>query len=170
MIRDKIRDIPDFPKKGVVFKDITPILQDPETLKLASVLLLEPFVGKQVDIVAGIESRGFLLGPRLATDLNAGFVPVRKPGKLPADRISETYELEYGMDILEMHTDAIKPGDRVIIHDDLMATGGSAKAATELVGRLGGIIVGYSFIIELTFLNGTTKLQEGFPVHSLVKI
>jgi len=170
MIRDKIRDIPDFPKKGVVFKDITPILQDPETLKLASVLLLEPFVGKQVDIVAGIESRGFLLGPRLATDLNAGFVPVRKPGKLPADRISETYELEYGTDILEMHTDAIKPGDRVIIHDDLMATGGSAKAATELVGRLGGIIVGYSFIIELTFLNGTTKLQEGFPVHSLVKI
>ncbi|MDG5765907.1 adenine phosphoribosyltransferase [Balneolales bacterium ANBcel1] len=169
-IREKIRDIVDFPKKGILFKDITPVLKDPETLKLASRLLLAPFETESVDIVAGIESRGFLLGPRLATDLNAGFVPVRKPGKLPADTISETYQLEYGTDALELHADAIKPGDRVIIHDDLMATGGSARAASNLIRKLGGTVVGYSFIVELTFLNGRSQLETDVMIESLVKV
>ncbi len=170
LIRNKIRDIPDFPKKGIVFKDITPILQDPEALMLTSRLLLEPFAGQQVDMIAGIESRGFIFGTRMATDMNAGFVPVRKPNKLPADKISVEYELEYGYDRLEMHSDAIKEGDRVIIHDDLMATGGSARAASELIRSLGGVVTGYSFVLELGFLNGREKLEPDVPIHSLLKI
>ncbi len=170
LIRKKIRDVPDFPKKGIMFKDITPILQDPESLMLTSKLLLEPFFGQQVDLVAGIESRGFIFGTRMATDMNAGFVPVRKPNKLPADKISVEYELEYGYDRLEMHSDAIREGDRVIIHDDLMATGGSARAASELIRSMGGVVIGYSFILELVFLNGKEKLEPGVPVYSLLKI
>lgn len=170
IIRDKIRDIPDFPQKGILFKDITPILLDPETLALTSKLLHAPFESVDVDIVAGIESRGFMFGTRLATDLNAGFVPVRKPNKLPADKISVEYELEYGTDQLEIHSDAIQKGDRVVIHDDLMATGGSAKAASELIRQLGGIVVGYSFILELTFLKGVARLEPEIPVYALVKV
>lgn len=169
LIKKKIRDIPDFPKKGIIFKDITPVLKDAETLILVSELLQEPFKEIPINIVAGIESRGFILGPRLAADVNAGFVPVRKPGKLPGDKISESYKLEYGTDELEMHVDALQQGDRVVIHDDLMATGGSAMAATELVHRLGGIVVGYSFVMELTFLNGSAQLNTDIPIHSLVK-
>jgi adenine phosphoribosyltransferase len=170
LIRKKIRDIPDFPKKGIVFKDITPVLQDPQALMLTSRLLMEPFMGQQVDLIAGIESRGFIFGTRMATDMNAGFIPVRKPNKLPAEKISVEYELEYGFDRLEMHSDAIRKGDRVIIHDDLMATGGSARAASELIRSLGGIVIGYSFVLELSFLNGKEKLEPGIPVHSLLKI
>ncbi len=170
IIRNKVRDIPDFPRKGIVFKDITPILNDPETLNLTSQLLYEPFMGENVDFVAGIESRGFILGARLATDLNAGFIPIRKQGKLPADKISITYELEYGTDQLEIHRDALHHGDRVIIHDDLMATGGSALAATRLINKLGGVVVGYSFVLELSFLNGVSLLDPDIPTHSLIKV
>lgn len=170
LIRRKIRDVPDFPKKGIIFKDITPILQDPRALGITSRLLMQPFLGQHVDLIAGIESRGFIFGTRLATDLNAGFIPVRKPNKLPADKISVEYDLEYGTDQLEMHSDAVRKGDRVVIHDDLMATGGSARAASELITSLGGVVIGYSFLLELTFLNGKTKLETGIPVHSLLKI
>ena len=170
VLREHIRDVPDFPKKGIIFKDITPLLKDPKTLLLTSSLLLEPFKNEHVDIVAGIESRGFIFGTRLATDLNAGFVPVRKPNKLPAQKITAEYELEYGKDQLEMHRDAIKKGDRVIIHDDLMATGGSARAAAELIRELGGKVIGYSFILELGFLKGRSRLEHGITVHSLIEI
>ncbi len=170
LIRKKIRNVPDFPKKGIIFKDITPVLQDPMTLVLTSKLLMQPFLEQNVDLVAGIESRGFIFGTRMAADLAAGFIPVRKPNKLPSDKISVEYELEYGMDQLEMHSDAIKKGDRVVIHDDLMATGGSARAASELITSLGGVVIGYSFVLELTFLNGKSKLETGIPVHSLLEI
>lgn len=170
ILQGHIRDIPDFPKKGIVFKDITPLLKDPETLIMTSRLLMDSFKDQKVDVVAGIESRGFIFGTRLATDLNAGFVPVRKPNKLPAQKISVEYDLEYGTDQLEMHRDAISEGDRVVIHDDLMATGGSAKAAAELIKELGGVVVGYSFILELGFLKGRSKLERGIPVHSLIEI
>jgi len=170
VIRKLIRDVPDFPKKGIVFKDITPVLQDPQALSMTSRLLRAPFADQQVDLIAGIESRGFIFGTRMATDMNAGFIPVRKPNKLPAEKISVEYELEYGFDRLEMHSDAIRKGDRVIIHDDLMATGGSARAASELIHSLGGVVIGYSFVLELTFLNGKGKLEQGIPVHSLLRI
>jgi len=170
LIRKLIRDVPDFPKKGIVFKDITPVLQNPQALIMTSRLLLAPFADQQVDLIAGIESRGFIFGTRMATDMNAGFIPVRKPNKLPAEKISVEYELEYGTDRLEMHSDAIRKGDRVIIHDDLMATGGSARAASELIRSLGGVVIGYSFVLELTFLNGKERLEQGIPVHSLLKI
>lgn len=155
-----IRNIPDFPKPGIQFKDITTLLADPKALKLTTVLLTEPYQNERVDVVVGLESRGFLFGTNLAQSLGASFVPVRKPGKLPAKTISESYELEYGTDQLEMHADAIKKGDRVIIHDDLIATGGSATAAKKLVERLGGEIIGYSFIMELSFLNGRENLNH----------
>lgn len=155
-----IRNIPDFPKPGIQFKDITTLLADPKALKLTTDLLTEPYQNERVDVVVGLESRGFLFGTNLAQCLGASFVPVRKPGKLPAKTISESYELEYGTDQLEMHADAIKKGDRVIIHDDLIATGGSASAAKKLVERLGGEIIGYSFIMELSFLNGRENLNH----------
>ena len=165
-----IRNIPDFPKPGIQFKDITTLLANKKALKLTSFLLSEPFLEKQVDIVVGLESRGFLFGTNMAQDLNAGFVPVRKPGKLPHDKISENYMLEYGEDSLEMHKDAIPEGARVVIHDDLIATGGSAKAATKLVERLGGEIIGYSFIMELGFLNGREALAKKAPVEVIITI
>jgi adenine phosphoribosyltransferase len=155
-----IRNIPDFPKPGIQFKDITTLLADPKALKLTTDLLTKPYQNERVDVVVGLESRGFLFGTNLAQSLGASFVPVRKPGKLPAKTISESYELEYGTDQLEMHADAIKKGDRVIIHDDLIATGGSATAAKKLVERLGGEIIGYSFIMELSFLNGRENLNH----------
>ena len=158
-IEETIRSIPDFPKKGVLFKDITTLLADKDALELTSYMLHKPFMDVEIDYVLGLESRGFLFGTNLAQDLNAGFIPVRKPGKLPADTISATYALEYGEDSIEMHKDAIREGSRILIHDDLIATGGSASAATELVKRLGGEVIGYSFIIELQALNGRQKLN-----------
>lgn len=165
-----IRTIPDFPKKGIQFKDITPLLKNPSALRLTTEMLVQPFFTENVDVVVGLESRGFLFGTNMATDLHAGFVPVRKPNKLPYSKIYAEYELEYGKDRVEMHSDAIKPGERVLIHDDLIATGGTAAAATQLVEQLGGVVVGYSFIIELGFLNGRTKLANGVPVHALITL
>lgn len=170
LIRANIRNIPDFPKPGIQFKDITPLLSNPDTLELTSYLLAQPFRHRDVDFVVGLESRGFLFGTNLAQDLHAGFIPVRKPNKLPAEKISATYSLEYGEDTLEMHSDAFDRGARVIIHDDLIATGGSAIAATELVEELGGEVIGYSFIVELDGLDGRRHLQGDIPFHCLVSL
>lgn len=170
LLESNIRNIPDFPKKGIQFKDITPLLKKPDTLELTSQVLARPYRHKAIDYVAGLESRGFLFGTNLAQDLHAGFIPIRKPGKLPAETLSASYELEYGVDSLEMHTDALAKGDRVIIHDDLIATGGSAKAATELVEKNGGVVVGYSFIIELSALEGRKSLPKEPDYEVLITI
>ncbi len=164
-----IRNVPDFPKKGILFKDITPLLKDPDLLTLTRDKLYEQVKDYDIDYVVGLESRGFIFGPPLALKLGAGFVPVRKPNKLPYDKISQSYELEYGTDLLEIHADGIPKGARVLIHDDLIATGGSAKAAVQLVERLEGNIVACSFIIELSFLNGRDVLPEGLNIHSILK-
>lgn len=162
-----IRDIPDFPEKGVVFKDITPLLKDAKALQAVSDALYDLVESKKIDKVVGMESRGFFYAPILASRLNAGFVPVRKDGKLPAHKIRETYSLEYGNDILEMHSDGISEGDRVLIHDDVLATGGTAKAVCELVERLGGNVVQCVFLLELDKLKGSDKLN-GYKVKSLL--
>ena len=167
-LEEYIRDVPDFPKKGIVFKDITTLLKDNDALKRAVDEMYEIVKDMEIDKVIGVESRGFIFSPLLAYKLNAGFVPVRKPGKLPADVISETYELEYGTDKLEIHKDAINEGDNVLIVDDLIATGGTAKAVCRMVERLGGKIVGLEFLIELTFLKGREKLKE-YNVFSIIK-
>jgi adenine phosphoribosyltransferase len=167
-LKDSIRNIPDFPKAGIQFKDITTLLKDPDALQLTSDLLKRPFIRENIDYVAGIESRGFLFGSRLAQDLNAGFITIRKPGKLPGETVSAQYELEYGANTLEMHKDALHPGASVIIHDDLIATGGSAKAAAELVHKLGGRVAGYSFITELEALEGCKKLPEDAIIDTLI--
>lgn len=159
-LKKYIRDIQGFPKEGVVFKDITPLLIDAKARKECLEILVSKVKDKQIDIVIGAESRGFFFGMLLAEELNAGFVPVRKPNKLPFDTISASYDLEYGTDSLEIHTDAIKKGDRVLIHDDVLATGGTAKAMCELVERLGGVIVQCNFLMEITFLNGREKIAE----------
>ena len=164
-----IRDVPDFPKKGILFKDITPLLADAGALKEACSRLARPFEGKGVKAVVGIESRGFVFGTPVAERLEAGFVPVRKPGKLPAETVSRTYELEYGTDAVEMHADAIRPGEKVLMVDDLLATGGTMAAACDLVRGLGGEIVGVTFLIELGFLHGRDKLT-GYDVHSLIRV
>jgi len=163
-----IRDVPDFPKKGILFKDITPLLADPVALSEAIEALAARPVSAAPSLVVGIESRGFIFGSAVAARLGAGFVPVRKPGKLPAKTASETYALEYGTDTLEIHADAVSPGDRILIVDDLLATGGTASAAARLVRRLGGEIVGVCFLIELEFLGGRARL-EGFPVSSIIR-
>ncbi len=163
-----IREVPDFPKKGILFYDITTLLKDPLALRMTVDRFVWQFASKQVDKVVGMESRGFMFGPILGYNLNAGFVPVRKPGKLPAKSISETYDLEYGQDTLEMHEDAIESGDRVLIVDDLIATGGTASATAKLVEQRGGKVVGLGFVIELTFLDGRKKL-EGYEVLSLIR-
>lgn len=163
-----IRNIPDFPKPGIQFKDITPLLLDSKSFQIIPENLILPFKSGKIDYIAGIESRGFLYGTLMASQLGAGFITVRKPGKLPAETINAEYELEYGTDELQMHKDAIKPGSKVIIHDDLIATGGSAAAAAELIQQSGGQVAGYSFIMELGFLNGRDKLKEYGPVHSLI--
>jgi len=155
-----IRDIPDFPQKGVLFKDVTTLLKDARAFQEAVDALYERAKDLQVDVVVAIESRGFILGAPLAYRLNAGFVPVRKPGKLPSTTISEEYSLEYGTNTLEIHTDAIQPGQRVLVVDDLLATGGSALAAINLVERLNGKVVGAAFLMELRFLNGMSKLRD----------
>ncbi|MDZ7714964.1 MAG: adenine phosphoribosyltransferase [Balneolaceae bacterium] len=170
LLKKNIRNVPDFPKPGIQFKDITPLLQNSETLLLTSKMLAEPFLNKEVNYVIGLESRGFIFGPRLAQDLGAGFIPIRKPGKLPVETVEASYELEYGVDSVEMHADALQKGDKVLIHDDLIATGGTAKAATELVQHLGAEVIGYSFIIELTFLEGRKSLADSKPVEVLVSV
>lgn len=170
LLRQNIRNIPDFPKEGIQFKDITPLLKNSDTLELTSQVLARPFRHMDIDYVVGLESRGFLFGTNLAQDLHAGFIPIRKPGKLPADTISATYALEYGEDTIEMHTDAFNNGARILIHDDLIATGGSAKAATHLVEKLGGKVAGYSFIVELTDLNGKDRLPEDPQMEVLISL
>ncbi len=167
-LKELIRSIPDFPKKGIVFRDITTLLNDPQGLKEAINRLYEFAKDKQITKVVGIESRGFILGGALAEKLGAVFVPIRKPGKLPAATISESYFLEYGTDSIEIHKDAIKPGDRVLLHDDLLATGGTMKAACNLVEKLGAEIVQISFLIDLTFLKGKDKLKD-YDVKSLIE-
>lgn len=166
-IEDYIRDIQDFPKEGIGFKDITPLLNNHAAMVEASKQLLALVGDKKIDRVVGMESRGFFFATLLAEQLGAGFVPVRKPGKLPFDKISQEYSLEYGIDVLEMHADAIKPGEKVLIHDDVLATGGTAEAVCKLVERLGGEIVQVNFLMELSFLNGRKKL-EGYDVQSLI--
>lgn len=163
-----IRDIPDFPKKGILFKDITTLLNQPRALKKAVEGLASPFLDAKVRQVVGIESRGFIFSPAVACRLGAGFVPVRRPGKLPAKTEKISYTLEYGQDSLEVHQDAIRRGDRVLIVDDLIATGGTAQATRALIERIGGEVVGFSFLVELTFLKGREKLGN-IPVHSLIK-
>jgi adenine phosphoribosyltransferase len=164
----RIRDIPDFPKEGILFRDIMPLLQDPVALRETIDLIAEYGIGKHVDVVFGAEARGFILGAAIAYALGAGFVCARKPGKLPYKTIAAEYDLEYGSNRLEVHTDAIKPGQNVLVHDDLLATGGTARAKCELVERLGGKVVGIAFIIELVDLKGRDKLQ-GYDILSLIK-
>ncbi len=166
-IEKYIRDIPDFPKPGVLFKDIAPLLQDHDGLSMCLTDLKSMVPDGKIDKVIGIESRGFLFGTMLAKRLNAGFVLARKPGKLPYKTISQTYDLEYGTDTVEMHIDAIEKGDRVLIHDDVLATGGTAQAVCKLVEKLGGEIVQCNFIMELGFLKGREKLN-GYDVQSIV--
>lgn len=163
-----IRNIPDFPKAGILFRDITTLLKDKKALKLAVDTLANKYKNKKIDIVVAVEARGFILGGAIAHKLGAGFAPVRKKGKLPWKTNSATYELEYGTDTLEMHQDAIKPKDKVLIVDDLLATGGTVKAALDLVKQLRGRIVGIAFLIELTDLKGRDKLRD-YPVYSLIK-
>ena len=164
-----IRDIPDFPKKGIVFKDITPLLGNARAMEETVTRLVEPFTDAGVDLVAGIEARGFIFGALVARRLGAGFVPVRKPGKLPYKTIQASYDLEYGRDNVEMHVDAIAPGQKVLLVDDLIATGGTMQAACQLVERLGGSIVGLAFVIELSFLHGRQRLAP-HQVHSLINV
>jgi adenine phosphoribosyltransferase len=167
-LESKIRDIPDFPKRGIVFKDIMPLLADPEALHDTVERLAEFAEPRKPEVVLGAEARGFILGAALAYRLGCGFVAARKPGKLPWRTISAKYALEYGFDALELHADAIAGGARVLIHDDLLATGGTAKAKIDLVEQLGGTVVGLAFVIELEFLNGQEKL-DGYDVFSLIK-
>jgi adenine phosphoribosyltransferase len=159
-LKQMIRSVPDFPKPGINFFDITTLLKDPAGLKATIDALSAPFSDAGIDAVVGIESRGFILGSAVAQQIGAGFIPVRKPGKLPAKAIKEIYELEYGKDAIEIHADAIEPGQRVLIVDDVLATGGTAAATTRLVKQLGGTLHGLAFLIELTFLNGKSKLTE----------
>jgi len=166
-LASKVRDIPDFPKPGIVFKDIMPLLADPAAFRAAVDGLAEFARPRRPDLVMGAEARGFILGGALALELGCGFVAARKPGKLPWDTVSAEYELEYGTDSLELHSDAISEGARVLIHDDLLATGGTARAKVELVEKLGGEVVGIAFVIELAFLHGRDKLA-GYDVHSLI--
>jgi adenine phosphoribosyltransferase len=166
-LRGYVRDIPDFPTPGIVFKDITPVLAAPEALDAAVTGLAEFCKPLDVELVVGAEARGFLLGPALARELGAGFVLARKPGKLPHTTVHAEYQLEYGIDTLEIHSDAVRAGSRVLVHDDLLATGGTASATCSLVEQLGGIVVACAFLIELGFLDGRSRLQ-GRPVHSLI--
>jgi adenine phosphoribosyltransferase len=169
LLRARIRDIPDFPKPGIVFKDFTPLLRDPRALALAVELMVNPYRGQRVDLVIGAESRGFIFGTAMAQALSAGFVPVRKPGKLPAASARMAYDLEYGSDHVEIHLDAIAPGQRVLIVDDLLATGGTMEACAKLVQQLRGEIAGMTVLIELAFLHGRDKLTRFGQVHSVLR-
>jgi len=166
-LKKYIRSIRDFPIKGIMFRDITTLLKDPVAVKETLRQLITFTENLNVDKVVGIESRGFIFGGMLANELKAGFIPVRKPGKLPAEKESQTYQLEYGLDKIEIHKDAISSGDKVLIHDDLLATGGTAEAACKLIEKLGGEVVQLSFIVELTFLNGREKIRK-YDIKSLI--
>lgn len=162
-----IRDVPDFPVKGILFRDLTTLLLDGAAFREATEALVEPYRGRKVDLVAAIESRGFIFAAPVACELGVGFVPIRKPGKLPAETISVEYALEYGTNTLQIHRDAIKPGQKVLLVDDLLATGGSAKAAVQLIERLGGQVIGISFLVRLTALKGIDNLR-GYEVHAVI--
>lgn len=168
-LRSLIRDVPDFPKAGIVFKDFTPLIRDPAALALGVELMANPYRGKGVDLVIGAESRGFIFGIALAQSLSCGFVPIRKPGKLPWKHKSISYELEYGHDSLEIHIDAIEPGQRVLLVDDLLATGGTMKACCQLVSEMRANIVGITVLIELVQLQGRGVLKEYGQVHSVLR-
>lgn len=163
-----IRDVPDFPIPGIIFRDVTTLLKDPAAFRQAIDTLVAHYRDHRLDAIASIESRGHIFAAPLAYALGVGLIPVRKPGKLPADKIQVAYQLEYGTERLEMHTDAIQPGQRILIVDDLIATGGSANAARQMVEQLGGEVVGFAFLIELTFLNGRETLQ-GYDVYSVIQ-
>jgi len=167
-LRAKIREVPDFPKPGILFYDITTLLRDPPAYREAVQLMLEPYRGQRVDIVVGMESRGFIFSAPMAIELDAGFVPVRKLGKLPAETLSVEYALEYGSNTLEIHRDAIEPGQRVLVVDDLLATGGTVQGTIELIEQLKGEIVGLAFLVELEFLNGRERLA-GRPITSVIR-
>ena len=166
-LAESIRSIPDFPKPGINFKDITTLLKDPEMLTEAIAQMLEPFKDMKIDKIVGIESRGFIFGTAMAYKVGAGFVPIRKPGKLPAETISEEYSLEYGTDKVEIHVDAIEKGENVLMVDDLLATGGTAEASVKLLEKIGANILGLTFLIELDFLNGIEKINS-YNVHSVI--
>jgi adenine phosphoribosyltransferase len=167
-LKAKIRSVPDFPKAGILFYDITTLLQDPAGFHAAIDSMARPFEHERIDIVVGIESRGFIFGAAVADRIGAGFTPVRKPGKLPSTTVRATYDLEYGTDALEMHDDGIRPGQRVLIVDDLLATGGTARATTDLVKRLGGDVRALAFLIELVALNGRQRLTDE-TIHAVLQ-
>lgn len=167
-LKKHIRNVKDFPKQGIMFRDITTLLKNPEAFNYTLEQLLEFTKGLNINKVVGIESRGFIFGSILSHKLNCGFIPVRKPGKLPAEKVSVSYSLEYGEDKLEMHKDAIQLGDKVLVHDDLLATGGTMSAVCQLIEKLGGEVVQISFIIELTFLKGRDKIKS-YDVRSIVQ-
>lgn len=164
---NKIRDIPDFPRPGILFKDITPLVKDPSALKLSVHLLMQPFLGSDITAIAGMEARGFIFGSLVAWEMGLPFIPLRKPGKLPYDVQSVSYDLEYGSAVLEAHIDAFGEGDKVLLIDDLLATGGTAKASCELIEKLGAKVTACAFVVELDFLNGREKLQP-YQIHSLL--
>jgi adenine phosphoribosyltransferase len=163
-----IRDVPDFPQKGIIFKDITPLLQNPTGLRTAVEIISNNYKGRGVDVVVGAEARGFILAPAVAFNLGAGFVPIRKPRKLPYEKISMSYALEYGTDTLEMHKDAVRKNQNVLMVDDLLATGGTMAACCKMVESLGGNVIGCAFLIELTFLNGRKNLNK-YDIFSLIR-
>jgi len=168
IIKSKIRDIPDFPREGIVFKDITNVLKDADAFKHAIDLLAKHFEKQHIDYIAGIEARGFIFGSALAYKMGKGFIPIRKPGKLPHKTEKITYDLEYGKDSLEIHLDAVEPGKKVLIVDDLLATGGTIDAAVKLVKKIGGEVMGVAFVIELEFLNGRKRLPEDCNITRLI--
>jgi adenine phosphoribosyltransferase len=167
-LKTKIREVPDWPQPGVGFKDVTPLLADPEALAETIAGLSEWAKGKQPDLILGAEARGFILGAAIAKEIDCGFVPARRPGKLPPETVSTVYQLEYGQNTLELHPDLIPSGARVLIHDDVLATGGTVEAIGRLVEQLGGTVCGVCFIIELTFLGGRERLQQ-YDLHALIK-
>jgi adenine phosphoribosyltransferase len=167
-LKQHIRHVPDFPKAGILFYDITTLLRDPQGFKMTIDMLSTPYEGQGIEAVVGIESRGFILGAAVAERIGAGFIPIRKPGKLPAKALKETYDLEYGKDALEIHTDAVGQGQKILVVDDVLATGGTAAAAAQLVKKLGGNLHGMAFLIELLFLNGKSKLP-GEKVYSVLQ-
>ena len=168
VLLSKIRDVPDFPKPGIVFKDITPLLQDRDTLRLACELLAEPYHDAHIDVVVGVESRGFIFGPPVALALGAGFAIARKTGKLPWETVSEGYDLEYGSDRIEMHRDAVRPGQRALLIDDVIATGGTAAATARLIKSMGADVIGSCFLIELEALEGRKRLSV--PIHAVLTV
>ena len=167
-LKSKIRNIPDFPKKGIVFRDITPLIMDKEAFRLAIDLMADNYKDKRIDAILGAEARGFIFGAALAYKLKTGFIPVRKQGKLPYETCKVSYDLEYGSNIMEVHIDAIKKDNNILIVDDLVATGGTAKAQAELIEKMGGKVIGFCFLIELEFLN-PRKMLEGYDIFSLIK-